>query len=95
MVAVGSGVLPGSYPRPVESHDQPRGRVYEREGTLVVGTNVSTETRVVRGVNERRLGVLGLVLGVGLSALAIGLAVDGWRGAIVAAVGASPSSSSS
>jgi hypothetical protein len=54
---------------------------------LVVAIDASTEGRVVWGVTERRLGVLGLVLAVGLAAVPLGLSVGGWRGALVAGIG--------
>ena len=45
------------------------------------------ERRVVLGLSERRLTVLGLVLTVGLgTAVPPGFAVDGWRGAFVGGI---------
>jgi hypothetical protein len=71
----------------VATPEHPTGRLHEVELTAVVPTQASIGRRVKLGLTDRRLGVLGMILGVGLGAAALGLAVDGWRGALVAGVG--------
>jgi hypothetical protein len=65
------------------------GRVHEVELTAVVETSaaIELEHRVELGLSELRLAVLGIVVGVGLSAAALGLAAGGWAWGLVAGTG--------
>jgi hypothetical protein len=53
----------------------------------ITGAPAELEHRLELGLSELRLAVLGIVLGVGLSAAAIGLAAAGWVGGLVAGIG--------
>lgn len=57
--------------------DEPERRepvTYEQELTATVGTKADIAVTVVRGLNELRLAVLGILVGIGL---AVGFGVEG------------------